>query len=166
MIQVGQKLPVVDLFVLKDGGPVGVSSDTLFSGKRVALFGVPGAFTRTCSAKHLPGFISRSDEFSAAGVDEIMCLSVNDPFVLAAWAEQHGANGKVSMIGDGTLRFTRAAGLEVDMDGNGFGARCRRFSMIVEDGQVTHIHLEEPGEFGATSAETLLDDLADAAKAS
>lgn len=129
------------------------------SGKSVALFGVPGAFTRTCSAKHLPGFIDRHDALRAAGIDEIMCLSTNDVFVLTAWAEKFDADGKVSMVGDGCLDFTRAAGLEVDMSANGYGPRCRRFSMIVDDGVVTHMHVEAPGEFGATSAEELLNDL-------
>ena len=159
MIEVGQRIPIVVLFILKDGGPLPVASDELLGGKRIALFGVPGAFTRTCSAKHLPGFLEHSDTIRAAGIDEVMCLSTNDVFVLAAWAEVHGAKGKVSMVSDGCLNFARATGLETDMSANGFGPRCRRFSMVVDDGRVTHLHLEEPGEFWATSADTLLSDL-------
>jgi len=158
-IKIGDRVPAVDLFVMTDDGPGAVSSGELFAGKRVALFGVPGAFTRTCSAKHLPGFVAGADALKAKGIDAIYCLSVNDAFVLAAWGREHGAEGRVTMIGDGVLAFTRAAGLEVDMSAKGYGPRCRRFSMIVDDGVVTHLHLEEPGAFGATSAETLLDDL-------
>ncbi len=159
MIEVGQKVPSVTLFSLTDDGPSAITSDELFGGRRIAMFGVPGAFTRTCSAKHLPGFVEQSDALKAAGIDEVMCLATNDVFVLAAWAQLHGADGKVSMVSDGCLEFSRAAGLETDLSANGFGPRCRRFSMIVDNGLVTHLHLEEPGSFGATSAETLLGDL-------
>ena len=159
MVKVGERIPSVELFVLRDGGPASVSTDELFSGKRVAMFGVPGAFTRTCSAKHFPGFVERSDALRAAGIDEIVCLSTNDVFVLRAWAETFGAEDKITVVSDGCLNLTRAAGLETDLSANGFGLRCRRFSMIVDDGLITAMHLEEPGEFGATSAETLLDDL-------
>ncbi len=159
MIEVGHKIPAVDLFVLGDDGPQSVSSGSLFAGKQVALFGVPGAFTRTCSARHLPGYVEQLAALKAAGVDEVICLSTNDVFVLAAWSEASGADGKISMVSDGCLNFTRAAGLEADMSANGFGPRCRRFSMLVDDGAVTHMHVEQPGDFGATSAETLLADL-------
>lgn len=159
MIEVGQTIPTVELFVLSEDGPKSISSDTLFGGKRVALFGVPGAFTRTCSAKHLPGFIAHSQAMRAAGIDEIMCLSTNDVFVLTAWGEQYDAEGTVSMVSDGCMNFTRAAGLETDLSANGFGPRCRRFSMVLDDRRITHMHVEAPGEFGATSAETLVDDL-------
>lgn len=159
MIEVGQRIPNVELFTLTDDGPTTVMSDALLGRKRVALFGVPGAFTRTCSAKHFPGFVEKSDEIKAAGIDEILCLSTNDIFVLSAWAEMFGTGNKISMVSDGCLNFTRAAGLETDLSANGFGPRCRRFSMIVNDGFVTHMHVEAPGEFGATSAETLLSDL-------
>jgi len=158
-ITTGERIPKVDLFVMTADGPGPISSDDLFGGKRVALFGVPGAFTRTCSAKHLPGFVSGADALKAKGVDEVVCLSVNDAFVMAAWGREHGAEDKVTMVGDGGLAFTRGAGLEVDMSAKGYGLRCRRFSMIVDNGVVTHLHLEKPGEFGETSAETLLNDL-------
>jgi len=158
-IAVGDAIPSVDLFTLRDGAPVAVSTKDLFAGRKVALFGVPGAFTRTCSAKHLPGFVAAADDLKAKGADAVMCLSVNDAMVMGAWGREHGADGSVVMLGDGLLDFTLAAGLESDMSAKGYGPRCRRFSMIVDDGVVTHMHLEAPGEFGATSAETLLGDL-------
>lgn len=159
MIEAGQKFPSTSLFRLTDGAPEAFTSDDFLRAKRVALFGVPGAFTRTCSAKHLPGFIAQSEALRAAGIDEVCCLSTNDVFVLAAWAERFEADGKVSMISDGAMNFTSAAGLQADMSANGFGVRCRRFSMIIDDGTITHMHLEAPGEFGETSAETLLAHL-------
>lgn len=158
-IEAGQKVPKVDVFLLEDGSPKAVSTDLLFGGRRIALFGVPGAFTRTCSAKHLPGFVEHADALKAAGIDEVMCLSTNDVFVLDAWGRAYDANGKVTMVSDGLLSFTRAAGLEVMLRDNGFGERCKRFSMISDDGVVTHVHTEKPGEFGETSAEALLRDL-------
>ena len=139
-------------------GPEPVSSEALLRGRRVALFGVPGAFTRTCSAQHLPGFVAHADAIRARGIDEVMCLAVNDAAVLAAWSREHGADGKVMMIGDGCLNSTRAAGLEIDMSAKGYGPRCRRFSMILDDGVVTQIYLEESG-FGETSAERMLEGL-------
>lgn len=159
MLDVGQSIPQVDLFILKENAPESISSEDLLSGKRVALFGVPGAYTRTCSASHFPGYLKHSEALKAAGVDEIMCLSTNDVFVLNAWADVFPTDGRILMVGDGCLSFTRAAGLEADMNDKGFGSRCRRFSMVIDDGLVMHMHLEEPGEFGATSAETLLNDL-------
>ena len=134
-------------------------SEKLFKGRRVALFGVPGAFTRTCSARHLPGFVALSEDIKSKGIDEVMCLAVNDAAVMAAWSAAHGADGKVKMVGDGCLNFTRATGLEVDMSAKGYGPRCKRFSMILDDGVVTHLHFEEAGGFGETSAERLLGDL-------
>jgi peroxiredoxin len=159
-ISPGDRFPSVTLFVMgEDGGPQAVSSDEIVKGRRIALFGVPGAFTRTCSARHLPGFVTHADAIRAKGIDEILCLAVNDAAVLAAWARDQQAEGKVRMLGDGRLEFTRAAGLEVDMSSRGYGSRCRRFSMIVDDGVVTHMHLEADGGFGETSAERLLADL-------
>lgn len=157
-IQVGDRIPDVELFRAGDDGPETVSSNTLFAGRRVALFGVPGAFTRTCSARHLPGFVGNAEAIKAKGIDEIMCLAVNDTAVLAAWSREHGADGKITMIGDGCLNFTRAAGLEVDMSARGYGPRCRRFSMVVNDGVVERMYLEPEG-FGETSAERMLADL-------
>lgn len=157
-IKVGDRIPAVKMFRMGADGPEPVSSDVLFNGKRVALFGVPGAFTRTCSAKHLPGFVAHADAIKAKGIDEVMCLAVNDAAVLAAWSREHGADGKVAMIGDGCLNFTRAAGLEVDLSAKGYGPRCRRFSMVLDDGVITRMYLEESG-FGETSAERMLADL-------
>ncbi len=159
MIEVGQRIPDVEIFTLTDDGPSATTCGAFFGGRRVALFGVPGAFTRTCSAKHFPGFVEKSDAIKAAGIHEVVCMSTNDVFVLGAWAEMLSADDKVSTVSDGCLNFTRATGLETDLSANGFGPRCRRFSMIIDDGLVTHMHVEEPGEFGATSAETLLNDL-------
>jgi peroxiredoxin len=160
-IAAGHKIPTVDVFMLKNGAPRAVSTGVLFGSRCIALFGVPGAFTRTCSAKHLPGFVQHAGSLKAAGIDELMCLSTNDVFVLDAWARAHEAKGKVAMVSDGLLNFTRATGLEVMLRNNGFGERCRRFSMIVDDGVIASFHTEKPGEFGETSAETLLGDLSD-----
>lgn len=157
-IKVGDRIPALEVFRLGADGPEPVSSETLFRGKRIALFGVPGAFTRTCSAKHLPGFVTHADAIKSKGIDEVMCLAVNDAAVLTAWSREHGADGKVAMIGDGCLNFTRAAGLEVDMSAKGYGPRCRRFSMVLDDGVVKQMYLEDSG-FGETSAERMLEDL-------
>ena len=157
-IKVGDKITTVELFRMGDDGPEAVSSDELFSGRRITLFGVPGAFTRTCSARHLPGFVEHADAIKAKGVDEVMCLAVNDVAVLTAWSREHSAEGKVTMIGDGCLNFTRAAGLEVDLSGKGYGPRCRRFSMVLDDGVVTQMYLEDGG-YGETSAEKMIAGL-------
>jgi peroxiredoxin len=119
---------------------------------------VPGAFTNTCSKKHLPGFVNNADALKAKGIDEIACVSVNDPWVMNAWSMSAGADSKVTMLGDGALNLTRALGLEVDLSNKCYGPRCKRFSMIVDDGVVTHLHFEDGG-FGETSAERLLEDL-------
>lgn len=160
MIKAGQKFPDVEVFITKNGGPEGINSQALLDNSHIALFGLPGAFTRTCSAKHFPGFLEKRDAFLAKGIDRIICLSTNDVFVLNAWADKFDADGKIMMVSDGNLNFTRAAGLEADMSANGFGPRCRRFSMLIKNGVITHMHLEAPGEFGETSAETLIRDLA------
>lgn len=159
MIEAGQRIPDTKIFILIDNSPVAVSSSEYFAGKQVAVFGVPGAFTRTCSARHLPGFVNTAGDFKAAGIDEIACISSNDVFVLNAWADAYSASDSVTMVSDGLLNFCSACGLSVELVDNGFGRRCRRFSMIVKDGVITHFHIEKPGEFGQTSAETLLADL-------
>ncbi|MEZ5857169.1 MAG: peroxiredoxin [Hyphomicrobiaceae bacterium] len=158
-IKVGDKIPPVKLFVQGDDGPQAISSDEIFKGKRIAMFGVPGAFTRTCSARHLPGFVGNAEAIKAKGIDEVVCLAVNDAAVMAAWGREHGAGEKVRMVSDGGLELTRALGLEVDLSARGYGMRCKRFSMIADDGVVTHMHLETGGGFGETSAETMLGDL-------
>lgn len=161
-IKVGDSIPSVNLFELgEDGAPRATPADKIVSGKRVLLFAVPGAFTRTCSAKHLPGFVMRADEILAQGIDEIACVSVNDPMVMAAWGREHGAGGKVRMLSDGLGEFTRTLGLEQDMSAKGYGVRSRRYAMLIEDGKVAELHVESPGEYGVSSAEAVLDRLAD-----
>ena len=157
-ISVGDKIPNVDLGVMTADGPDVISSDEIFKGRKVALFGLPGAFTKTCSSRHLPGFVKNADALKAKGIESIVCLSVNDPWVMGAWGESQNVAGKVEMVGDGALNFTRAAGLEVDLSAKCYGPRCKRFSMIVEDGVVKTLHFEDGG-FGETSAERLLESL-------
>jgi len=157
-IQVGDKFPEVTLGIMTKSGPDVTSSSSLFDGKRVAVFGLPGAFTKTCSSQHLPGFVQHADTIKAKGVDSIICLSVNDPWVMDAWGQVHGVGDRVLMIGDGALNFTRAAALELDLREKCYGVRCQRFSMIVDNGVVETLHFEKSG-FGETSAERLLEDL-------
>lgn len=157
-IQVGDKVPSVNVGIMTDDGPGVTGTDGIFAGKTVALFGLPGAFTKTCSALHLPGYIDLADDLKAKGVDDIVCISVNDPWVMDAWGKMHEADGKVTMIGDGALNFTRAAGLEVDLSDKCYGPRCKRFSALVVDGEVKTLHFEDGG-FGETAAEKILEDL-------
>ncbi len=158
-LAIGDKIPSVDLGIMTEDGPGGISTDDLFAGKTVAMFGLPGAFTRTCSARHLPGFVDNADALRAKGIDDIVCISVNDPFVMAAWAKAQNVGDKVLMLADGSAKFAKAAGLDVDMSAKGFGVRCRRFSMIVEDGTVKSLQIDEPGSFEVTSAEMMLGEL-------
>ena len=158
-LAVGDKIPSVDLDIMTGDGPGGISTDDLFAGKTVAVFGLPGAFTRTCSAKHLPGFVDNADALRAKGIDDIVCISVNDPFVMAAWAKAQNVGDKVLMVADGSAKFARAAGLDTDMSAKGFGVRCRRFSMVVADGTVKSLNIDEPGSFEVTSAEVMLGQL-------
>jgi len=155
-IQEGEKIPSV---TLKATDMSDLSTDELFSGKKVVLFAVPGAFTPTCSNQHLPGYIEHSDAIRAKGVDEIVCLSVNDAFVMGAWAEDRGAGDKVRLVADGNGDLTKAIGLEMDGSGIGFGLRCQRFAAIVEDGVVTKLAVEEPMKFEASAAEVILEAL-------
>ena len=157
-IQVGDRIPSVDVGVMTDDGPGVTSTDEIFGGKRIALFGVPGAFTKTCSRQHLPGFVANAGAFKAKGIDQVVCLSVNDPWVMDAWGKSADVGDSVLMVGDGALNFTRAAGLEVNLDAKCYGPRCKRFSAVVEDGVVKTLHFEDGG-FGETSAERLLEDL-------
>lgn len=158
MLQPGDRLPEVDLGIMGEDGPTVISSKDVFDGKTVALFGVPGAFTRTCSAKHLPGFVQHAGAFFDKGVDTVACLSVNDPWVMHAWGESQNVDGKVMMLADGALNFTRAAGLETDLSDKCYGPRCKRFSLLARNGVVESFHMESGG-FGETSAERLLEDL-------
>ena len=157
-IQVGDKIPEVTLGIMTESGPDVTSSSSLFDGKRVAVFGLPGAFTKTCSSQHLPGFVKFADEIKAHGIDEILCLSVNDPWVMEAWGKSQTVGSKIKMIADGSLNFTRATGLELDLSDKCYGLRCKRFSMIATDGIVKTLRFEKGG-FGETSAEQLIKDL-------
>ena len=158
-IQVGDKIPAATLTTMTADGPGPVSTDEYFAGRKVVLFSVPGAFTPTCSAKHLPGFVDNADEIRGKGVDEIACMSVNDVFVMTAWGKSAGVEGKVTMLADGNGAFAKALGLEMDASGFGMGTRSKRFSMIVDDGTVTELNLEEPGAFQVSSAEHALTQL-------
>ena len=158
-ISKGDKLPSTSFATMTDHGPETISSDDFFKGKTVAIFSVPGAFTPTCSAKHLPGFIEKSGEIGAKGVDEIVCLSVNDAFVMGAWAKSSGAEGKISMLADGNGDFAKALGLTMDGSKYGMGLRAQRFSMLVKDGKVVELNVEDPGAFKVSSAEHLLSQL-------
>jgi glutaredoxin/glutathione-dependent peroxiredoxin len=155
-IKVGDKIPSVTLMQMKDGGPKPVSTDELFKGKKVALFALPGAFTPTCSAKHLPGYIQQYDALKAKGIDAVACLSVNDAFVMGAWGMQQDAGDKVMMLADGNGDFTRAVGLEMDGSKFGMGKRSQRYSMIVEDGVVKSLNVEAPGAFEVSSADHMM----------
>lgn len=158
-ISVGDKIPAIDLSIMTQDGPGGISTDEIFSGKKVAIFGLPGAFTPTCSAKHLPGFVNNADALKAKGVDTIVCLAVNDVFVMGAWGKDQNVGDAVMMVADGSAEFTKATGLELDLVERGLGLRCQRFSMIVDDGEVKNIHIDEAGAFEMTSAETMLGEL-------
>jgi peroxiredoxin len=158
-IKVGDKLPSVKLMRWSESGPEAVTTDDLFKGKKVAFFGVPGAFTPTCSAKHVPGFVRHADELKAKGVDAIVCTSVNDVFVMNAWGQNQECGEKVTMVADGDAAFAKAAGLELDLQGKGLGLRNQRFSMLVDDGTVTILNIDPAGSFEKTSAESLLSQI-------
>ena len=152
-IQAGEKIPNVKV---KATDMSDLTTDALFAGKKVVLFAVPGAFTPTCSAKHLPGFIEKADEIRAKGVDEIICMSVNDAFVMKAWGEDRGAGDKVRLIADGNGDLTKALGLEFDGSAIGFGLRSQRFAAIVENGVVKKLAVDAGGKFEVSSAEAIL----------
>lgn len=157
-VKIGQQIPEGTLTTMTDTGPEPLSTRELFAGKKVVLFAVPGAFTPTCSAKHLPGFVERADEILAKGVDTIACMAVNDVFVMNAWGKSARAEG-VLMLADGNGEYTKALGLELDATAWGMGHRSQRFALIVEDGRVTDLLLEAPGEFRVSSAEHVLSRL-------
>lgn len=158
-IKIGDKIPSVKLKQMTKDGPKDVPTDELFKGRKVALFALPGAFTPTCSAKHLPGFVENAERIRAKGVHAIACLSVNDAFVMDAWGKQQSVGDKVLMLADGNADFTRAMGLEMDGSSYGMGLRSKRYSMLVEDGVVRQLNLEKPGAFEVSNAETLLKQL-------
>lgn len=157
-IAVGEKLPDVKLVKATENGPEAVQSSEYFAGKRVALFSVPGAYTPTCSAKHLPGFVDKAADLKAKGVDEIACTAVNDAFVLGAWAEANEAQD-ITMLADGNGEFAQALGLTMDGSGFGLGQRGQRFSMLVNDGVVEQLNVEAPGDFKVSTAEYMLEQL-------
>lgn len=163
MIKVGDTLPAATLmeYVEVEGGgcslgPNPVDVTTASARKTIALFAVPGAFTPTCSASHVPGYVAKAAEFKAAGVDEIWCLSVNDAFVMGAWARDQKTDGKVRMLADGDAVFAQATGLTLDLNGKGLGLRSNRYSMLVKDGKVVSLNVEGPGKFEVSDADTLL----------
>ncbi len=155
-IQVGDKVPSVTLKVMGPQGPEDITTDEIFSGKKVVMFAVPGAFTPGCSMTHLPGFVVHADKIKAKGVDTIACLSVNDAFVMDAWGKDQGVGDSVVMLADGNAEFAKALGLDFDASGFGMGTRAQRFAMIVDDGKVTTLNVEEPGAFEVSSAEAML----------
>jgi len=155
-IKVGDTLPSLKLMTPTADGPKEISTDEIFKGKKVVLFAVPGAFTPTCSAKHLPGFVQDADAIKAKGVDTIVCLAVNDVFVMGAWAKDQGAGDKVLMLADGSAAFTKALGLELDLVARGLGVRSQRFALIADDGKVMHLAVEAPGGFDVSRAEAIL----------
>ena len=158
-INVGDKVPSATFTTMGPDGPKPVSTDELFAGKKVALFAVPGAFTPTCSAKHLPGFKQEAAALKAKGVDTIACVSVNDVFVMNAWGKDQGVGGDVLMLADGNGDFTKAVGLELDASKFGMGSRSQRYSMIVKDGVVQKLNVESGGEFRVSAADYMLEQL-------
>jgi glutaredoxin/glutathione-dependent peroxiredoxin len=160
-IQVGDRLPDVPLAIGTSEGPKPTTSGEYFAGKRVGLFAVPGAFTPTCSARHLPSYVDKAQELKGQGIDEIACMSVNDPFVMAAWGKADGSED-ITMLADGNGAFADAVGLTMDGSKFGMGKRSQRYSMIVNDGVVEQLNVEAPGEYRASSAEHMLDQLATA----
>ena len=158
-VQVGDTIPSATLNIMTADGPSAITTDDIFKGKTVALFGLPGAFTPTCSAQHLPGFVANADALKAKGVDSIVCLAVNDAFVMGAWGKDQNVGDKVTLVADGSAAFTKAAGLELDLTERGLGLRCQRFSMVVDDGVVKSLNIDPAGSFEATSAEKILEQL-------
>ena len=160
MIKVGDRLPDATFFVMGTDGKETRSVDDIFSGRKVVLFGLPGAFTPTCHRNHLPGYLNSIDGIHALGVDEVAVVAVNDVFVMDAWSQASGAKGKIAFLADGNADFIRACGLDLDMSAGGMGTRSTRFSMIVEDGEVTHLNLEDnPGVAEKSGAVAIIEQL-------
>ena len=165
-VKVGDRLPAGTLseYIEVEGngcsvGPNPFNVADLTKGKKVVIFGLPGAFTPTCSAKHVPSYLTNYDKLKARGVDEIICMSVNDPFVMGAWGREQKSAGKVRMLADGSADYTKALGLELDLAAKGLGLRCQRFSMLVDDGVVKTLNVEAPGKFEVSDGETMLKQL-------
>ena len=159
MIKVGDAIPHAKLTAATPDGPKEVTTEEVFGGKKVILFAVPGAFTPTCSAKHLPGYLQNVEALKAKGVDTVACLAVNDAFVLGAWAKEQEVDGRILMLADGSASFTKALGLELDLTARGLGVRSQRYAMVVDDGKVTSLNIEPPGGFEVSKAETVLSGL-------
>ncbi len=158
-VSVGDKIPLVTLKTMTAEGPKELNTGEIFAGKKVVLFGLPGAFTPTCSAKHLPGFIEKFDALAAKGVDTIACISVNDAFVMGAWGKAQEAGEKVLMLADGNADFAKAMGLDADFSAYGMGTRSKRFALVAEDGVVKILNVEAPGQFEVSSADYVLNQL-------
>jgi peroxiredoxin len=158
-IQVGDRIPSMTLIKATGEGPQQIQSDDYFAGRKIALFSVPGAFTPTCSARHLPSYVEKADELKAKGVDEIACVAVNDAFVMQAWGESADAEGKVTMLADGNGDFAEALGLAADFSKFGMGKRGQRWSAIVDDGVIRELNVEEPGAYSVSGAEFMLEQL-------
>jgi glutaredoxin/glutathione-dependent peroxiredoxin len=158
-IKPGDSIPPATLFMMGADGPTSSPTNDLFKGKKVAMFGLPGAFTPTCSAKHVPSYLNNAAALKEKGIDSIICLSVNDAFVMGAWGKEHDIGDIIIMAGDGNALFSKAMGLELDLTEHGMGIRCQRFSMIVDDGVVSVLNHEPPGEYRVSSAETMLEQL-------
>ena len=158
-IAVGDKIPSAKLKTMTAEGPKDISTEDIFNGKKVVLFAVPGAFTPTCSAKHLPGFVEKAAEIKGKGVDTVACLAVNDAFVMGAWGKAQNTGDKVLMLADGAAAFTKQLGLELDLTGPGMGVRSKRYAMIVDNGTVKALNVEAPGAFEVSSADAMLKAL-------
>jgi glutaredoxin/glutathione-dependent peroxiredoxin len=158
-VKEGDKVPSAKLKVKTSEGVKDVSTDEYFKGKKVVLFALPGAFTPTCSAKHVPGFVQNYDQLKQKGVDKIACVSVNDAFVMEAWGRDQKCESKIDMLADGNADFTKAMGLEMDASGHGMGTRSRRYAMVVDDGVITKLNVEQPGAFEVSSAEAVMKAL-------
>src|SRR5436853_4516980 len=158
-IQVGDKIPATTFRYVSPEGPKEISSDELFRGKKVVLFAVPGAFTPACSQRHLPGYVDKAAELKAKGIDTIACIAVNDPAVMGAWGKAQNCGDKIMMLADGSGDFTKAVGLELDLRKGGLGMRSQRYSMLVEDGVVKKLNVEQPGQFDVSSADSMLKAL-------
>jgi glutaredoxin/glutathione-dependent peroxiredoxin len=158
-IAVGDKIPSAKLKTMTAEGPKDISTDEIFNGKKVILFAVPGAFTPTCSAKHLPGFVEKAGDIKSKGVDTVACLAVNDAFVMGAWGKAQNTGEKVLMLADGAAAFTKQLGLDLDLTGPGMGVRSKRYAMLVDNGTVKALNVEAPGAFEVSSAEAMMKAL-------
>src|SRR5579872_1592604 len=158
-IKAGDRMPAGTFKRMTKEGPKDLSSEELFKGKRVVLFSVPGAFTPTCDAKHLPGFVQLADQIRAKGVDTVACMSVNDVFVMNAWGKASSVGDKILMLADGNGEYAKALGLELDAKGYGMGMRGQRFAIVVQDGTAKHVEIEQPGQFKVSAAEHVLSKL-------